>query len=45
MQQRLRVDVLTGLVNRDVIVRSIADHIGQHRRAADDRMFAVLFLD
>jgi diguanylate cyclase (GGDEF)-like protein len=37
--------VLTGLVNRDVIVRSIADHIGQHRRAADDRMFAVLFLD
>jgi diguanylate cyclase (GGDEF)-like protein len=45
MQKRLRVDVLTGLVNRDVIVRSIADHIGQHRRAADDRMFAVLFLD
>ena len=45
MQQRLRLDVLTGLVNRDVIVRSIADHIGQHRRAADDRMFAVLFLD
>ena len=45
MQQRLRLDVLTGLVNRDVIVRSIADHIGQHRRAADDRVFAVLFLD
>jgi len=45
MQQRLRTDVLTGLVNRDVIVRSIADRIGQHRRAADQRVFAVLFLD
>ncbi len=45
MQQRLRVDVLTGLVNRDVIVRNIADRIGQHRRLADDRVFAVLFLD
>lgn len=45
MQQRLRVDVLTGLVNRDVIVRNIADRIGQHRRLADDRLFAVLFLD
>jgi diguanylate cyclase (GGDEF)-like protein len=45
MQHRLRVDVLTGLVNRDVIVRNIADRIGQHRRLADDRLFAVLFLD
>ncbi|MEP7297300.1 MAG: diguanylate cyclase [Burkholderiales bacterium] len=45
MQRRLRTDVLTGLVNRDVIVRSIADRIGQHRREADKRSFAVLFLD
>jgi diguanylate cyclase (GGDEF)-like protein len=45
MQLRLRVDALTGLDNRDAIVRSIADRIGQHRRAADSRAFAVLFLD
>ena len=45
MQQRLRVDALTGLVNREVIVRNIADRIGQQRRAADSRRFAVLFLD
>lgn len=45
MQQRLRLDVLTGLVNREAIVRNIADRIGGHRRAADERMFAVLFLD
>ena len=45
MQHRLRVDSLTGLVNRDTIERSIADRIGQHRRAADSRPFVVLFLD
>lgn len=45
MQQRLRLDVLTGLVNRETIVRNIADRIGGHRRAADERLFAVLFLD
>jgi diguanylate cyclase (GGDEF)-like protein len=45
MQQRLRIDVLTGLVNRDTIVRSIADHVGRRRRAADPLPFAVLFLD
>jgi diguanylate cyclase (GGDEF)-like protein len=45
MQQRLRVDVLTGLVNREVIVRHIADRIGQQRRIGDERVFAVLFLD
>lgn len=45
MQQRLRTDVLTGLVNRDVIVRSIAARIDRHRRAGDARPFAVLFID
>ena len=45
MQQRLRLDVLTGLVNREAIVRNIADRIGGHRRVADHRAFAVLFLD
>ncbi len=45
MQQRLRHDALTGLVNRDVIVRSIAERVGLHRRAGDAQLFAVLFLD
>ncbi|MBS0436475.1 MAG: diguanylate cyclase [Proteobacteria bacterium] len=45
MQQRLRMDPLTGLVNRDVIVRSIAARIALHRRAGDLRPFAVLFID
>ncbi|HEY4069015.1 MAG TPA: diguanylate cyclase [Burkholderiaceae bacterium] len=45
MQQRLRLDVLTGLVNREVIVRHIADRIGQQRRIGDERVFAVMFLD
>ena len=45
MQQRLRTDLLTGLVNRDVIVRSIAERLRQPRRAADGEAFAVLFID
>lgn len=45
MQQRLRVDQLTGLVNREVVVGGIAERIAHHRRAGDDRPFAVLFID
>ena len=45
MQQRLRTDLLTGLVNRDVIVRSIADRLARARRSADAAPFAVLFID
>jgi diguanylate cyclase (GGDEF)-like protein len=45
MQQRLRMDGLTGLANRDTIVRSIAQRIQQNRRAADAGTFAVLFID
>lgn len=45
MQQRLRVDQLTGLVNRDVVVRGITARIEHHRRAGDERPFAVLFID
>lgn len=45
MQQRLRMDGLTGLVNRDTIVNAIAQRINQSRRADDGRLFAVLFID
>ncbi len=45
MQQQLSTDVLTGLVNRDALLRSITARIEQHRRAADTHGFAVLFID
>lgn len=45
MQHRLRVDQLTGLVNREVVVRGITARIEHHRRAGDERPFAVLFID
>jgi diguanylate cyclase (GGDEF)-like protein len=45
MQQALSTDVLTGLVNRDALLRSITARIDQHRRAADTHGFAVLFID
>lgn len=45
MQQRLRTDSLTELVNREGILRSINDRIHQHRRQTDDRPFAVFFID
>jgi diguanylate cyclase (GGDEF)-like protein len=45
MQERLRTDMLTGLVNRDVIVRSIAERLRHPRRSADAHPFAVLFID
>lgn len=45
MQHRLRTDVLTGLDNREVMMRSIAGHIERARRSADVIPFAVLFVD
>lgn len=45
MQQKLRIDVLTELVNRDMILRCIADRIHQHRRTTDRKPFAVFFVD
>jgi diguanylate cyclase (GGDEF)-like protein len=45
MQQRLRTDQLTGLVNRDMIVRSIDARIKSARRVKDAKPFAVLFID
>ena len=45
MQQRLRTDLLTGLANREVVVRSIAERLRQPRRAGDAQPFAVLFID
>ena len=45
MQRQLSTDKLTGLVNRDALLRSITARIQQHRRAADGRNFAVLFID
>ena len=45
MQQRLSTDTLTGLVNRDALLRNISARIQQHRRAGDDRHFALLFID
>ena len=45
MQHRLRTDILTGLVNRDVMMRSVTERIQLHRRAGDMEPFAVLFID
>lgn len=45
MQQRLRTDLLTGLVNRDAMTRAINDHAVRARRSGDHEPFAVLFVD
>lgn len=45
MQQRLRLDALTGLVNRDVILRGVDERLRHHRRQTDAESFAVLFID
>ncbi len=45
MQQQLSTDQLTGLVNRDSLMRSITARIGERRRADDTQRFAVLFID
>jgi diguanylate cyclase (GGDEF)-like protein len=45
MHHRLSTDVLTGLGNRDVMIRSIASRIEKSRRTTDATPFAVLFVD
>lgn len=45
MQRRLLTDTLTGLSNREAIVRRIEERVLQHRRRGDARPFAVVFID
>ncbi len=45
MRNRLMTDPLTGLANREAIVRRIEDRIIRQRRRGDGHPFAVLFLD
>ena len=45
MQRRLLTDPLTGLSNREAIVRRLEERILQQRRRGDARPFAVLFAD
>ncbi|MEE4379118.1 MAG: diguanylate cyclase [Candidatus Competibacteraceae bacterium] len=45
MQQRLLTDRLTGIANREAIVRRIEDRIIRQRRRGDNHPFAVLFVD
>lgn len=45
MQYRLRTDALTGLGNRDMMIRSIAARTDKTRRPGDTSPFAVMFVD
>ncbi|MDB5848564.1 MAG: hypothetical protein JWP29_2316 [Rhodoferax sp.] len=45
MQLRLRTDALTGLANRDWLMRCIDHRIERGRRETDRQPFAVLFID
>lgn len=45
MQNRLLTDRLTGIPNREAVVRRIEDRIIEHRRHGDCHPFAVLFVD
>jgi diguanylate cyclase (GGDEF)-like protein len=45
MQQKLLTDKLTGIANRESVIRRIEDRILRHRRRGDSRPFAVLFVD
>lgn len=45
MQQRLLTDNLTGLSNREAVLRRLEDRIHTHRRRGDHRPFAVMFAD
>ena len=45
MQLRLRTDALTGLHNREWLMRTLGDRLDQGRRQADQQPFAVLFID
>lgn len=45
MQQRLLTDRLTGIANREAVIRRIEDRIVRQRRRGDEHPFAVLFID
>lgn len=45
MQERLLTDRLTGIANREAIIRRIEDSIIRQRRSGGGRPFAVLFVD
>ena len=45
MQRRLLTDPLTGLANREALLRRVEDRIVQQRRRGDPRPFGVLFVD
>lgn len=45
MQTRLTTDPLTGLSNREALLRRIEDRIVQHRRSGDVRPFVLMFAD
>jgi diguanylate cyclase (GGDEF)-like protein len=45
MQHRLRTDLLTGLDNRERMIKYIAHRLLRTRRAGDKSSFAVLFVD
>jgi diguanylate cyclase (GGDEF)-like protein len=45
MQKQLLTDRLTGIANRESVIRRIEDRIVLQRRRGDNRPFAVLFVD
>ena len=45
MQQRLLTDRLTGLFNREAVLRRIDERMDRQRRSGDSAQFAVLFVD
>ena len=45
MQSQLFTDKLTGIANREAVMRRIEDRIIRQRRRGDGRPFAVLFID
>jgi len=45
MQRRLLTDPLTGLANREALIRRVEDRIVQRRRRGDARPLGVLFVD
>ena len=45
LQERLLTDRLTGIANREAMVRRLEDRVIRHRRSRDHRPFALLFID
>lgn len=45
LQERLLTDRLTGIANREAVVRHLEDRIIRHRRQNDRQPFALLFID